>query len=258
DLLQVLYGRNGECPVPVVAPATPSECFTMAIEAVRIATRYTVPVFFLSDGYLANGAEPWRIPSREELGEIQMPICKDPEGYAPYKRNPETLARYMALPGTPGMEHRLGGLEKEDITGNVSYDPLNHEKMVHLRAEKVERIQQDIPPVEVFGQPEGDLLVVGWGGTYGAITSAVEQLQKEGHSVSSIHLRYLNPFPKNLEEVLKSFKKVLVCELNLGQLRFVLQGKFLIPLLGYSKVQGKPFKVAEIKQKILEILNSQS
>jgi 2-oxoglutarate ferredoxin oxidoreductase subunit alpha len=253
DLLQAMFGRNGECPVAIVAPATPSDCFQMAIEAFRIATKYMLPVIYLSDGYLANGAEPWRVPKMNELPRIEIRFHTDPKGFQPYLRDPETLARPWAIPGTPGLEHRIGGLEKQDITGNVSYDPENHMHMVLTRAEKVERIANDIPEVEVFGQPEGRLLVVGWGSTYGAITSAVEQMQQRGKSVSSLHLRYLNPFPKNLGEVLSRFDKVLVPELNLGQLALLLRAKYLVPAISYPKVKGKPFKISEIVAKIEEV-----
>ena len=255
DLLQVLYGRNGECPVAVVAPATPAECFGMAIEAVRIALRYMVPVIFLSDGYLANGAEPWKIPSKESLAAIEIEHTSDPENFKPYDRDPDTLARPWALPGTPGLEHRLGGLEKEDITGNVSYDPENHEHMVKIRAEKIERIARTIPEAEVDGDPEGgDVLVVGWGSTYGSIRTAVHRVRKRGGNVSALHLRHLNPFPRNLGDVLKKFPKVLVPELNAGQLLLVLRGKFLANAEGLNKIQGQPFKIKEIEQRIEEML----
>ncbi len=248
DLLQAMFGRNGESPVPILAPATPADCFAMAIEAVRIAVKYMTPVLFLSDGYLANGSEPWLIPSLSELPpiEVRHPERAAGEKFLPYLRDEKTLARPWAIPGTPGLEHRIGGLEKEDRSGNVSYDPLNHERMTHLRADKVAAVAQDIPDLEVFGRPEGELLVVGWGSTYGAITTAVEQLQREGAAVSSIHLRHLNPFPRNLEAVLKSFDKVLVPEMNLGQLALLLRGKFLVDAQPLSKVQGKPFRIAEI------------
>ncbi|MDL1870935.1 2-oxoacid:acceptor oxidoreductase subunit alpha [Deltaproteobacteria bacterium PRO3] len=248
DLLQAMFGRNGESPVPILAPATPADCFAMAIEAVRIAVKYMTPVLFLSDGYLANGSEPWLIPSLSELApiEVRHPERAAGEKFLPYLRDEKTLARPWAIPGTPGLEHRIGGLEKEDRSGNVSYDPLNHERMTHLRADKVAAVAQDIPDLEVFGRPEGELLVVGWGSTYGAITTAVEQLQREGAAVSSIHLRHLNPFPRNLEAILKSFDKVLVPEMNLGQLALLLRGKFLVDAQPLSKVQGKPFRIAEI------------
>jgi 2-oxoglutarate ferredoxin oxidoreductase subunit alpha len=254
DLFQAVLGRNGECPVAVLAPATPAECFTMAIESFRIAIKYMTPVFMMSDGFLANGAEPWRVPKVSDLPKIDVKFWTSPEGFQPYRRDPKTLARPWAVPGTPGLEHRIGGLEKEDGSGNVSYDPLNHEKMIHLRAEKIERIADDIPPAEILGKDSGRVLVVSWGGTYGSITSAVESLQRKGAPVSSIHLRYLNPFPKNLGDVLKRFDKVLVAELNLGQLRMLLRARFLVDAVGYNKVQGKPFKVAEIVKAIEGLL----
>lgn len=257
DLLQAMFGRHGECPVAIVAPATPADCFHMAIEAFRIAIKYMVPVLYLSDGYLANGAEPWRIPSLEELPKMKVNFRTDPNGFYPYLRDPETLARPWAIPGTPGLEHRIGGLEKEDITGNVSYDPENHMRMVLARAEKVARIAQDIPELEVFGQPEGRLLVVGWGSTYGAITSAVEQMQRRGKSVSSIHLRYLNPFPRNLGDILHRFDRVLVPEMNLGQLAMLLRARFLVPAISYPKVKGQPFKISEILSKIEEVYDDE-
>ena len=246
DLFQAVLGRNGECPVAVVAPATPGECFSMAIEAFRIAIKFMTPVFFLSDGYLANGSEPWRVPKASDLRPIPVHFRTDPEGFQPYSRDPVTLARPWALPGTPGLEHRIGGLEKEDVTGNVSYDPLNHDRMVRLRAEKIARIADDIPPVEVIGKESGRVLVVGWGGTYGAIASAAEGMQRKGLPVSAVHLRYLNPFPRNLGDVMKRFDKVLVPELNLGQLRMLLRARYLVDAVGLNKIQGKPFKVAEI------------
>jgi 2-oxoglutarate ferredoxin oxidoreductase subunit alpha len=254
DLFQAVFGRNSECPVAVVAPATPSECFSMALEAFRIAIKYMTPVIFLSDGYLGNGAEPWKIPGMDELPEIPVRFHTDKESFQPYRRDPRTLARLWAIPGTLGLEHRIGGLEKEDGTGNVSYDPLNHEKMVHLRAEKIARIADDIPEVRVFGPDSGKLLVLGWGSTHGCITSAVEKVQSRGGSVASAHLRYLNPFPRNLGELLRRFEKVLVPELNLGQLRFLIRGHYLVDAVGLNKVQGKPFKISEIVRKIEEML----
>ncbi|MBM3464493.1 MAG: 2-oxoacid:acceptor oxidoreductase subunit alpha [Armatimonadetes bacterium] len=258
DLLQAMFGRNGECPVAIVAPATPGECFTMAVEAVRIALKHMVPVFYLSDGYLANGAEPWQVPAASDLPKIEVNFAKSiPEGsekFMPYARDPQTLARPWAIPGTPGLEHRIGGLEKQDVTGNVSYDPHNHEHMIRTRAEKVERIALDIPDVEILGKPEGKLLVIAWGGTYGAVTSAVEQVQAQGKSVSAIHLRYLNPFPKNLGSILQRFEKVLVPEINMGQLRLLLRAKFLVDAIGLNQMQGKPFKISHIIKKINEVL----
>ena len=253
DLLQAMFGRNGECPVAIVAPATPSDCFQMAVEAFRIATKHMVPVIYLSDGYLANGAEPWRLPAMHELPRFEVQFTKEAEGFHPYNRNPETLARGWAVPGTPGLEHRIGGIEKEDITGNVSYDPENHMHMVLTRADKVARIADDIPDIEVFGEPEGRVLVIGWGSTYGAITSAVEEMQSRGKSVSSIHLRYLNPFPSNLGELLGRFDRVLVPELNLGQLAMLLRARFLVPAVSFPKVKGKPFKISELTAKIEEL-----
>ena len=254
DLLQAMFGRNGECPVAIVAPRSPGDCFTMALEATRIAVTYMVPVIYLSDGYLANGAEPWNIPSVDDLPVIKVNNATDPEGFLPYQRDPETLARPWAIPGTPGLEHRLGGLEKQEGTGNVSYDPDNHQKMTELRAEKVARIARSIPDLEVHGDPEGDLLVLGWGSTYGSITSAVNRARDRGGRVSSAHLGHLNPFPANLEEVLGKFKKVLIPELNMGQLLLLIRARFCIDAIGLNKVQGQPFQIGEIEQKIEELL----
>lgn len=254
DLLQVLYGRNGECPVAVVAPATPGDCFGMAVEAVRLAVQFMTPVFYLSDGYIANGAEPWRIPQIDELPKIDIKYHTEREGFLPYKRNEETLARPWAIPGTPGLEHRIGGIEKQNNTGNVSYDPANHDFMVRTRAEKIARIANFIPELEVEGPPEGDLLVIGWGGTYGAITTAGEELRKMGHSVATTHLRYLNPFPRNLGDVIKRYKRVAVAELNLGQLCMLLRSKFLVDAVSVNKVAGKPFKISELVTRFKELL----
>ncbi|HEX9829009.1 MAG TPA: 2-oxoacid:acceptor oxidoreductase subunit alpha [Bacteroidota bacterium] len=254
DLLQALYGRNGEAPIPIVAASTPADCFQMAFEASRIALKYMTPVFFLSDGYLGNGSEPWLIPDFNAMPDISPKFRTDPEGFFPYQRDETTLSRPWAIPGTPGLEHRIGGLEKQNITGNVNYEPENHELMIKLRAEKVERIANDIPLAEVEGNPEGDLLVVGWGSTYGAIRTAVNRHREKGHSVSHLHLRHLNPMPKNVGEILYKFKHVLVPELNLGQLIKVLRAKYLVPALGLNKVQGLPFKAVEIENKIDEIL----
>jgi 2-oxoglutarate ferredoxin oxidoreductase subunit alpha len=254
DLLQAMFGRNSECPVGIVAPSTPANCFTMAMEAVRLATKYMAPVFFLSDGYLGNGSEPWEIQMVEDLPEMKIQFRTDPEGFFPYLRDERTLARPWAIPGTPGLEHRIGGLEKQNITGNVSYDPENHDFMVRLRAEKIQRMQQDIPDLEVFGAPSGKVLVLGWGSTYGSITTAVEQLREKGHAVSSAHLRYLNPFPRNLGDVLKGFETVIIPELNLGQLALLVRAKFLVDAVSFTKVKGKPFKVTELVDKIKEHL----
>jgi 2-oxoglutarate ferredoxin oxidoreductase subunit alpha len=254
DLLQAMFGRNSESPIAIVAPATPGDCFAMAIEAVRIAVKYMTPVIYLSDGYLANGSEPWKLPEISDLPKIPVEFRTKAEGFFPYLRNEETLARPWAIPGTPGLEHRIGGLEKQNITGNVSYDPDNHMKMVELRAEKIARIANDIPELQVYGEPEGEVLVVGWGGTFGAINAAVEEVRARNLPVSSIHLRYMNPFPKNLPQILGRFEKVLVPELNLGQLSWLLRAKYLVPTISFCKVKGKPFKISEIINKIEEVL----
>jgi 2-oxoglutarate ferredoxin oxidoreductase subunit alpha len=256
DLLQAMFGRNGECPCAIVAPSSPSDCFFMAIEAFRIATKFMIPTFFLSDGYLANGSEPWRLPSFSELSPIEIRFATDPKGFMPYMRDPKTLGRAWAIPGTPGLEHRVGGLETEDGTGNVSYDPANHEHMIRLRAEKVERIANDIDELQVMGPAEGEVLVLGWGSTAGAIRSAVERVQKRGDSVAAAHLRHLNPFPKNLGKVLKRYERILVPEMNMGQLRFLLRAKYLVDVVGLNKIQGLPFKIVEIEQKVEELLGN--
>jgi 2-oxoglutarate ferredoxin oxidoreductase subunit alpha len=254
DLFQAVWGRNGECPAIVVAPATPADCFNMAIESVRLAFKYMVPVFYLSDGYLANGAEPWAVPAIEKLPRIEVKFATDPTNFMPYARDEATLARPWALPGTPGLEHRIGGIEKQNITGNVNYDPENHHLMVKLRQEKVDRAVADVPPVEVFGDASGKVLVLGWGSTYGSITSAVEKMRNEGKSVSSAHLRHLNPFPGNLGEVLASFETVIVPEMNLGQLCTMIRAKYLIDAVPFSKVKGRPFQIREIVNKVEEYL----
>ena len=247
DLLQVMFGRNGDSPMPVVAPATPGDCFDMAIEAWRLALKYVTPVVYLSDAFLANGAEPWRIPDVASLPDISVQNRTEREGFHPYERDPKTLARQWAVPGTPGLEHRIGGLEKADITGNVSYDPDNHHRMQLLRQAKVARMADDIAPLEVFGPDRGDLLILGWGSTYGAIRSAVERLHSQGRSnVAHAHLRHLNPFPANTEKVLRSYRRVLIPEVNLGQLLMLVRAQFLIDAEGYDRVRGKPFTIAEI------------
>ena len=254
DLFQAVWGRNGECPAIVIAPATPADCFDMAIEAVRLSFKYMVPVFYLSDGYLANGAEPWAVPAIEKLPRINVNFAADPNNFMPYARDKATLARPWALPGTPGLEHRIGGIEKQNITGNVNYDPENHHLMVKLRQEKVDRAVVDVPPVEVFGDPTGKVLVLGWGSTYGSITTAVEKLRDEGKSVSSAHLRHLNPFPGNLGEVLAGFETVLIPEMNLGQLCTMIRARYLIDAVPFSKVKGRPFQIREIMTKVEEYL----
>jgi 2-oxoglutarate ferredoxin oxidoreductase subunit alpha len=255
DLLQALYGRNSEAPVPVLAPSSPGDCFWIAIEASRIAIKYMVPVIILSDGYLANGAEPWKVPSVAELPQIPVVFETNPEGFLPYQRNPSTLARPWAIPGTPGLEHRVGGIEKQDVTGNINYEPLNHEHMVRTRAEKVEGIAQDIPEIVPEGDQSGDLLIVAWGSTAGPITAAMKPMREKGHRIGHVHLRYLNPLPRNLGEILKRYKKVLVPEMNMGQLSMILRAKFLVDAESYGKIQGKPFKQSEIEAKIEELLD---
>ncbi len=254
DLLQAVEGRNSEAPIPVIAATTPADCFGTAFEAVRIALKYMTPVICLTDGYLANGAEPWLIPAVSSLPDISPVFRTDPEGFHPYSRDEKTLARPWAIPGTPGLEHRIGGLEKEHITGNVSYDPENHEFMVRIRQEKVDRISNDIPPAVVEGDDHGDVLVVGWGGTYGAIRTAVEAKRRQGKSVSHLHLKYINPFQKNVGEILSRFRVVLVPELNLGQLAKLLRAKYLLPVETLNKVQGLPFRAIEIEQRIDDLL----
>jgi 2-oxoglutarate/2-oxoacid ferredoxin oxidoreductase subunit alpha len=258
DLLLALYGRNSDSPVAVLAPATPGDCFHTIIEAFTLAVRYMTPVVVLSDAYLANSSEPWQIPDLATLPRRTVAYRSDPEGFRPYLRDPETLARPWAVPGTPGLEHRIGGLEKEDGSGNVSYLPGNHQRMVELRAEKVARMVRDIPPVEVHGADRGRLLVVGWGGTHGAITEAVDRARAEGLDVSSLHLRHLNPFPGNLEEVLRRFDRLLVAELNGGQLCRLLRAEFLVPAESLSKVAGQPFRVEEIRARIDSILREET
>src|SRR6202451_2120276 len=255
DLLQALYGRNSEAPVPVLAPSSPGDCFWIALEASRIAIKYMVPVIILSDGYLANGAEPWKIPTVAELPQIPVHFETNPEGFLPYKRNPSTLARPWAIPGTPGLEHRVGGIEKQDVTGNINYEPLNHEHMVRTRAEKVEGIAQDIPEIVPEGDPSGDLLIVAWGSTAGPITAAMKTMREKGHRIGHVHLRYLNPLPRNLGDILKRYKRVLVPEMNMGQLVMILRAKFLVHAESYGKIQGKPFKQSEIEAKIEELLD---
>jgi 2-oxoglutarate ferredoxin oxidoreductase subunit alpha len=256
DLTQALFGRNGECPIPVIAASSPADCFDISQEAWRLAVRYMTPVILLTDGYIANGSEPWRIPKYADLPKIEI---KHPgprsngEAFLPYQRD-SRLARPWALPGTVGLEHRIGGLEKQDITGNVSYDPANHQHMINTRAQKVANIANDIPPQKLDGPATGDLLVLSWGGTYGACATAVHAVQAKGKAVTHCHLRYLNPLPKELGDIMKRFTKVLIPELNMGQLRMVIRAKYLVDAIGLNKVQGKPFIVAEIVEKIESLL----
>jgi len=254
DLLMAMFGRNSDSPVPIVAPATPAECFDYAIEAWRLALKYMTPVIYMSDAFLASGSEPWRIPQVSDLPDISVTNHADSATFQPYARNPETLARPWAPPGTPGLEHRIGGLEKADVTGNVSYDPDNHHRMQVLRHEKVAGIARDIPQLQAHGPERGDLLILGWGSTYGAIRSATERLQAEGWSVAHAHLRHLNPLPANTEEIMRSYRRVLVPEVNLGQLSLLLRARFLIDVVGFNKVRGKPFRIIEIKQAAEELL----
>jgi 2-oxoglutarate ferredoxin oxidoreductase subunit alpha len=254
DLLQALFGRNSEAPIPVLAASTPADCFWVAIEACRIAVKYMVPVIILSDGYLANGAEPWRIPELSDIPDFPVKFASDPVGFLPYKRDPQTLARPWAIPGTAGLEHRIGGLEKQDPTGNINYEPLNHENMVRIRAAKVAAVVQDIPNVLPAGDPEGDLLMVAWGSTCGSITAALKAQRAKGRKIGHLHLRHLNPLPANLGDLIKRYKRVLVPELNMGQLLWVLRAKYLVDAVGLNKIQGRPFKQAELEQKIEEML----
>ena len=255
DLLQCMFGRNSVAPVAIVAPATSSDCFDMAIEAWRIAIKYRTPVIFLSDLYLGSGSEPWLIPDIDSLPTIKPDFATDPATFKPYERDPDTLARPWAIPGTPGLEHRIGGLEKANITGTVNYTAENHDLMTRLRFEKIERIANDIPELEVFGDDEGDLLVLGWGSTYGVNRTAVQRARAEGKKVSQAHLKHLNPFPKNTEAVLRRFKKVLIPENNMGQLSLLIRGKYLIDAEGLHSVTGRPFTISQVEAKILEMVD---
>ncbi len=254
DLLQAMYGRNGESPVVVLAPSTPSDCFTIALEAARIATTYRVPVMILSDGYIANGSEPWKIPSISELPDLHVEFAKPQEDFLPYLRDTKTLARPWAIPGTKGLEHRIGGVEKADKTGAISYDPVNHDLMVRARAAKVAGVE--IPDL-VVDDPNGnaDVLLLGWGSTYGPIAAAVESLRANGENIAQAHLRYINPFPKNLGKVLERYSKVIVPEMNLGQLSMLLRSQYLKDIIGYNMVRGLPFTTAEIMEAAMEVLH---
>jgi 2-oxoglutarate ferredoxin oxidoreductase subunit alpha len=249
-----MYGRHGEAPVPVLAAATPGDCFYMVLEAFRLALKYMTPVIVLSDGGLANASEPWKIPDENQLPDLKPDFHTEKENFSPYQRNQQTLARNWAIPGTPGLEHRLGGLEKDSVTGEINYEPENHERMVLLRDEKIKRIKNDLPPLEIIGPKINKLLVVTWGSVYGPAFSAIEELQEQGHPVSMLHLRHLNPFQKNLAGILKNFEKVLVPEMNLGQLSRLLRAEFLVDTIPFAKVQGRPFLISEIRSRILELL----
>src|SRR5690606_23272271 len=259
DLLMALFGRNGESPVPVVAPMSPSDCFDAALEAARIAIAYRTPVMLLSDGYLANGSEPWRLPDVEDLPDISVPFTTEPNGedgaFLPFKRDPDTLARPWAIPGTPGLEHRIGGIEKADGTGNISYDPDNHDHMVRLRQAKIDGIT--VPDLQV-DDPGGQarVLVLGWGSTYGPIAAAVRRIRKAGGHVAQAHLRHLNPLPGNTGEVLRRYDKVLLPEINLGQLALLLRARFLVDVISYNRVRGLPFKAEELAGVIQEVIDS--
>ena len=255
DLLAAMYGRHGEAPVPVLAPATPGDCFYMVLEAFRLALKYMTPVIVLSDGGLANASEPWIIPDVDQLPDLTSNIQTDPKNFSPFNRNPETLGRNWAIPGTPGLEHRLGGLEKDIVTGEINYEPENHEKMVLLRDEKIRRIVKDLPPLELIGPEINELLVVTWGSVYGPAFSVINELQTEGYPVSMLHLRHLNPFQEKLGEVLRNFKKVLVPEMNLGQLSRLLRAEYLVDAISFSKLQGRPFLISEIRNRVLEFFD---
>ncbi len=254
DLFQAVYGRNGDAPIPVMAAATPSDCFEMAYEATRIAIKYMTPVILLTDNYVANGAEPWKIPNVDTLKPIEFDHTADPENFHPYTRDRETLARKWIIPGTKDLQYRIGGIERQDVTGNISYDPDNHQTMNNLRFEKINKVANEYPATEVSGDEKGDLLIISWGGTYGATATAVERARKEGYSVSHAHLRFIYPLPNDLGGIIKNFKKVLVPELNNGQLVHLIRDKYVVDAICYSKVKGQPFVVGEIQEKIAEVL----
>ena len=258
DLMQAMYGRHGEAPMPVLAAASSADCFDMTLEAARIALKYMTPVMLLTDGYIGQASEPWRIPEIDKLPDIAPVFASDPSTFKPYDRNSETLGRLWAIPGMQGMEHRIGGLEKQDGSGVLSHDPMNHQKMVELRQKKVDGIANDIPDLEVIGDAEGDLLLLSWGSTYGAAKTAVDNLKAQGHKISFAHLRYLNPFPKNMGDVLHKFDRVVIPELNLGQLKNLIQAKYLKRVIGINKVQGQPFKSVELEEKITMLLTLQN
>jgi 2-oxoglutarate ferredoxin oxidoreductase subunit alpha len=259
DLLMAMYGRHGEAPLPVVAVASPSDAFLATIEAARIALKYMTPVILLSDGYIGTSAEPWRVPDLTTLPDISVAFtieANTPEGFLPYLRDPKTLARPWAIPGTPGLEHRVGGIEKQDGTGNVSYNPANHQLMTELRERKIAQIAEDIPEIVIDTHADADVLVIGWGSSYGSILAGVRRVRNAGHKVARVHLRHLNPFPKNLGEIVRRYPKVLVPELNRGHLWRLLRAEFLVDAIRYSKVEGRPFKAAEIENKLMELIQS--
>ena len=254
DLLQAMFGRHSESPCIVLAARSPADCFDAAFEASRLALSHMTPVVLLTDGFLANGTEPWRLPDLDALEKIEAPFRTEAEGFEPYSRDPKTLVRPWAIPGSAGLEHRVGGLEKAEGSGNVSYDPVNHERMIRIREQKVDAVADAIPPAETTGDSTGRLLVLGWGSTFGAINGAVRRARADGLDVSMVHLRHLNPFPRNLGELLQRFERVLVPENNTGQLAFLIQARYLREVTGLNKVQGQPFKESEILSKITEIL----
>ncbi len=259
DLLMAMYGRHGEAPLPVVAAASPSDAFMATVEAARIALKYMTPVILLSDGYIGTSAEPWRVPDLNALPDISVDFATEantPEGFLPYLRDPKTLARPWAIPGTPDLEHRIGGIEKQDGTGNVSYNPANHQLMTELRERKIAQIAEDIPEIVIDTHADADVLVIGWGSSYGAILAGVRRVRNQGHKVARVHLRHLNPFPKNLGEIVRRYPKVLVPELNRGHLWRLLRAEFLVDAIRYSKVEGRPFKAAEIESKLMELIES--
>ena len=258
DLLQAVYGRNGEAPIPVIAPTTPGDCYFATYEACRIAVKYMTPVMVLSDGYLANGSEPWLIPNPDDLKEFIVSFEKEntsDEKFLPYKRDNKTLSRSWAIPGTKGLEHRIGGLEKQNITGNVNYEPDNHQEMTDIRFQKVQNIANDIDPTSVYGKKKGDLLILSWGSTHGACKSATEQLLKEKHKVAHVSIQWINPLPPDLNKILQNYKKVLIPEVNSGQFRKIIRSEFLIDAIGLNEVRGRPLNPSKIVEKAKELIN---
>jgi 2-oxoglutarate ferredoxin oxidoreductase subunit alpha len=257
DLLMAMFGRSGDSPVPVLAARSPGDCFNMALEAARIATKYMTPVILLTDGYIANGSEPWLVPDPNAIPAMEVNIAKEGESFRPYERDPETQARKWALPGTPGLEHRIGGLEKAPNTGTISYDPESHQAMTNQRHAKIANIANDIPLAEVAGEKDGEALVVSWGGTYGSVSTAVEEANKAGLRLAHVHLNHMNPFPRNLAGILEGFDRIIVPELNMGQLRLLLSGTFGVQIQGINQVRGKPFKVSFLVTEFTRILETQ-
>jgi 2-oxoglutarate ferredoxin oxidoreductase subunit alpha len=255
DLLMAMFGRHGEAPMPIIAAQSAADCFYATYEAAKIALKYMTPIIVLTDGYLAQGTEPWLIPTLEELPKLEYKMASDPENFAPYKRDPVTLARQWSIPGMPGLEHQIGGLEKENITGVVTQDPKNHQLMSEIRAQKIANIVRDVPDATIEGEQSGDIVILGWGSSYGAIKNTFDKLRGQGHKLSFIHLRWLNPLPANLGELLIGFKRIFIPEMNLGQLSWLIQSKYLLPTIGYHKIQGNPFTAIEIENELLKLLN---